>query len=136
MVRLIRCLCTKYWDCSHGYLLLLNQKLTFPSASAAHQQPQAAVKAASTAPRHPAAPPSPGLRDHLGGKGTHRQRILRASKRHRNMIHSYLVQHAVPASRTGQTNQVPSATCLMLEVSTACFLSDKILHSSGVPGTG
>lgn len=56
------------------------------------------------APRHPAAPPSPGLGDYLGGKGRHRQRILRdVPKNHTNMIQSYLVQGTVLGSGTGQT---------------------------------
>lgn len=56
------------------------------------------------APRHPAAPPSPGLGDYLGGKGRHRQRILRdVPKNHTNVIQSYLVQGTVLGSGTGQT---------------------------------
>lgn len=52
------------------------------------------------APRHPAAPPSPGLGDYPGGKGRHRQRILRdVPKKHTNMIQSYLVQGTAPDAR-------------------------------------
>lgn len=56
------------------------------------------------APRHLAAPPSPGLGDYLGRKGRHRQGILRdVPKKHTNMIQSYLLQGTVLGSGTGQT---------------------------------
>lgn len=56
--------------------MLLNQKLTSVSAPATCQQPQAPVKEASIAQRHPAAPPSSGLGDHLGGSSGAQARLL------------------------------------------------------------
>lgn len=55
--------------------MLLKQKLTSLSAAATHQEPEAPVKEASTAPRHLAAPPSSGL-DYLGGTGGAEAQLL------------------------------------------------------------